>query len=86
MTNQIRVSSPSQELFRSIDYYMMFCNLFVFAALLETTMVGMTAPNAKPVDRLQQIMDILQNDDDDDDDETLHETNVSRNANLYPVP
>ena len=32
-------------------------------------LVGMTAPNAKPVDRLQQMMDILQNDDDDDDAE-----------------
>ena len=55
--------------YRSIDYYVAVCELFVFLALLESMLVGMTAPNAKPVDRLQQMMDILQNDDDDDDAE-----------------
>ena len=69
--NQImRAGGPiAAQQHRSIDNYIIVCALFVFLALLESMLVGMTAPNAKPVDRLQQMMDILQNDDDDDDAE-----------------
>jgi len=74
---KVRVTSPSAELFRSIDYYMLFCNLFVFAALAETTLVGMTAPNSKPVTAAQQLMDIMQNDDDDDDEENIENAKPS---------
>ena len=79
MSNSILQSSEGSSLqgFRSIDYYVMVCELFVFGALLESTIVGMTAPNAKPVDRLQQMMDVLQNDDDDDDDNTVSSLEIS---------
>lgn len=50
MTNNVRNNSPSSSgLFRSIDFYMLACNLFVFAALFEGALVGMTAPNEKHV-------------------------------------
>ena len=79
---KVRANSPSVELFRSIDYYMLFCNLFVFAALAETTLIGMTAPNSKPVTAAQQMMDIMQNDDDDEDEENMKNTKPSvRNFN-----
>ena len=41
MTNNIRSHSPPAGLFRSIDYYLLMCNLFVFAALLEYALVGL---------------------------------------------
>ena len=44
MTNNIRSTSPPAGLFRSIDYYLLMCNLFVFAALLEYALVGLV-PN-----------------------------------------
>ena len=44
MTNNIRNTSPPAGLFRSIDYYLLMCNLFVFAALLEYALVGLV-PN-----------------------------------------
>ena len=79
---KVRANSPSVELFRSIDYYMLFCNLFVFAALAETTLIGMTAPNSKPVTAAQQMMDIMQNDDDDEEEENMKNTKPSvRNFN-----
>eukprot|EP00795_Rhopilema_esculentum_P004694 gene4694-20986_t len=40
MTNNIRNNSPPAGLFRSIDYYLLMCNLFVFAALAEYALVG----------------------------------------------
>lgn len=50
MTNNVRKNSPSSsDLFRSIDYYMLACNMFVFAALFEGALVGMMAPNEKHV-------------------------------------
>lgn len=47
MTNNIRNHSPPAGLFRSIDYYLLMCNLFVFAALLEYALVGMKPNNRK---------------------------------------
>ena len=52
MTNTVRQNSPSSttdELFRSIDVYMLVCNVFVVAALCEGALVGMTAPNERQV-------------------------------------
>ena len=50
MTNNIRSNSPPAGLFRSIDYYLLMCNLFVFAALLEYALVGLI-PNKGYVKR-----------------------------------
>ena len=47
MTNSVRTNSPGSGLFRSIDVYMLCCNLFVFGALGEAALVGMTAPSKK---------------------------------------
>ncbi|XP_066911541.1 gamma-aminobutyric acid receptor subunit beta-like [Clytia hemisphaerica] len=47
MTNSVRSQAPSSGLFRCIDVYMLCCNLFVFAALGEAALVGMTAPSEK---------------------------------------
>ena len=47
MTNSVRSQAPSSGLFRCIDVYMLCCNLFVFAALGEAALVGMTAPSDK---------------------------------------
>ena len=52
MTNTVRQNSPSSttdELFRSIDVYMLICTVFVVAALCEGALVGMTAPNIRQV-------------------------------------
>jgi len=46
MTNAVRTNSPGSG-FRSIDVYMLCCNLFVFGALCEAALVGMTAPSKK---------------------------------------
>ena len=47
MTNSIRSHYPSSNSFRMIDWYLLVCNLFVFAALGEAALVGMTAPSKK---------------------------------------
>ena len=47
MTNSIRSHYPSSNSFRMIDWYLLVCNLFVFAALGEAALVGMTAPSIK---------------------------------------
>lgn len=69
MSSVILNSSGSSQGLRSIDFYVMMCQFFVVAGLIESIVVGMTAPNAKPVDRMQQMMEVLQNDDDDDNEE-----------------
>ena len=56
MTNNIRNHSPPAGLFRSIDYYLLMCNLFVFAALLEYALVGLI-PNKANVKRSRNEMD-----------------------------
>ena len=47
MTNAIRNNSPPAGLFRSVDYYLLMCNLFVFAALLEYALVGLMVNKSK---------------------------------------
>lgn len=51
MTNNVRKNSPNitTGLFRSIDIYMLVCNMFVVAALCEGAVVGMSAPNERQV-------------------------------------
>eukprot|EP00111_Clytia_hemisphaerica_P019967 TCONS_00058879-protein len=64
MTNNVRNNSPSSSgLFRSIDFYMLVCNMFVFAALVEGALVGMTAPNEKYVKSTfkNQVKKVLRN-------------------------
>lgn len=41
LTNNVKASSPLSSKFRSIDYYLLFCQLFVFGALAECAVVGM---------------------------------------------
>ncbi len=50
MTNSIRNGAPPAGLFRSLDWYLLMCNLFVFAALGEYAIVGLTSRvrKAKP--------------------------------------
>eukprot|EP00112_Aurelia_sp_Birch-Aquarium-sp1_P016608 Seg378.25 transcript_id=Seg378.25/GoldUCD/mRNA.D3Y31 product="Gamma-aminobutyric acid receptor subunit beta" protein_id=Seg378.25/GoldUCD/D3Y31 len=47
MTNAIRNNSPPAGLFKSVDYYLLMCNLFVFAALLEYALVGLMINKSK---------------------------------------
>lgn len=52
LTNNVRSNSPEASSFRSLDYYMLFCNLFVFAALVEYALVGMTDPKSRKKQKL----------------------------------
>ena len=45
MSNSIRSTAPSANTIRSLDYYMMICMLFVFGALVEFAIVGITDPH-----------------------------------------
>ena len=44
MTNSIRTNAPKAKTFRSLDYYLLICMMFVFGALAEFAVVGMTDP------------------------------------------
>ena len=59
MTNSIRSNIPSANFFRMIDIYLLTCNLFVFAALAEAAIVGMTAPSIKFANEKPQEKDDL---------------------------
>ncbi|XP_047123875.1 glycine receptor subunit alpha-2 isoform X1 [Hydra vulgaris] len=48
MSNSIRSTAPSANTIRSLDYYMMICMLFVFGALVEFAIVGITDPKMSP--------------------------------------
>ena len=48
MSNNIRSTAPSAKTFRSLDYYMLICMIFVFGALVEFAIVGITDPDFSP--------------------------------------
>ena len=48
MTNNIREHSPPSGLYRSLDYYLLICNIFVFAALIEYALVGLKIDMMEP--------------------------------------
>ncbi|XP_065657422.1 glycine receptor subunit alpha-2 isoform X3 [Hydra vulgaris] len=48
MSNNIRSTAPSSKTFRSLDYYMLICMIFVFGALVEFAVVGITDPDFSP--------------------------------------
>ncbi|XP_047123307.1 glutamate-gated chloride channel isoform X1 [Hydra vulgaris] len=45
MTNSIRLTAPISKNLRSLDYYMLFCMIFVFGVLFEYALVGITDPD-----------------------------------------
>lgn len=47
MTNSIRATAPKAKSFRSLDYYMLLCMFFVFGALGEFALVGMSYAKTK---------------------------------------
>eukprot|EP00794_Sanderia_malayensis_P007980 gene7980-8837_t len=56
MTNSIRNNSPPAGLFTSLDYYLLMCNIFVFAALGEYAIVGLT-PRTRASNKKTRIKD-----------------------------
>jgi len=47
LTNNVKETSPPSSIFRSIDYYLLICKLYVFGALAECAIVGMSLPVSK---------------------------------------
>ena len=47
MTNNIRTTAPEARSFRSLDYYLMLCILFVISAMGVYALVGMSDPKSK---------------------------------------
>ena len=47
MTNSIRATAPKARSFRSLDYYMMLCLMFVISAMGVYALVGMSDPKSK---------------------------------------
>ena len=45
MSNSIRSTAPVSKTLRSLDYYMLLCMMFVFGALFEFAVVGITDPD-----------------------------------------
>ena len=78
MTNSVRSQAPSSGLFRCIDVYMLCCNLFVFAALGEAALVGMTAPSEKHANEKEK-------DEENDEKEKNNNNNKKRNAQKVTI-
>ena len=47
MTNGIRATAPKARSFRSLDYYLMLCTVFVISAMGVYALVGMSNPKNK---------------------------------------
>ena len=47
MTNGIRATAPKARSFRSLDYYLMLCTVFVISAMGVYALVGMSDPKSK---------------------------------------
>jgi len=69
MTNSIRQSAPKAKKFRSLDYYLLICMMFVFAALAEYAVVGMTYYKTKRYWKLHQANNSISRDDIDEEEE-----------------